>query len=167
MNLKKNKQVCQVEDCGLSRASTASLSSIESWESCTDANDVVRLNTIVIKKKKQKKRVRFGSLEIHEHAIELGGSSLPGSGPSMTLAWKEQECFKIRSVEVFENTRPFETMRGSELLQTESERIHMLLDAGHALEEINKSIEENNLLRKQRRETLKKQRTLLSRVFGQ
>jgi len=96
------------------------------------------------------KRVRFGSLEIHEHAVELGGSGVPCKGPPTTLEWEEQSNYKIRSVELFENTRPFTTRKGSELLQTKGERIDLLLKAGFTLSQINTSIRETEKIRKRR-----------------
>jgi hypothetical protein len=42
--------------------------------------------------------VRFGSIEIHEHAIVLGGS-VPLTGPSLTLAWERLSYHKINSID--------------------------------------------------------------------
>ena len=114
-----------------------------------------------------KKRVRFGSLEIHEHALRLGGSSVPSSGPSMTLEWEEQACYRIKSVELFENSRPFPQRRGMELLQSTGERIGLLLEAGHTLTEINSHRQENDMIRKQRWKSMQKDQRfpLLSKIL--
>ena len=116
---------------------------------------------------KNKKRVHFGSLEIHEHALRLGGSSVPSSGPSMTLEWEEQACYRIKSVELFEDSRPFPQRRGMELLQSTSERIGLLLDAGHTLTEINSYRKENDMIRKQRWKSMQKNQRfpLLSKIL--
>jgi hypothetical protein len=42
--------------------------------------------------------VRFGSIEIHEHAIALGGS-IPLTGPSLTLEWERLSYHKINSID--------------------------------------------------------------------
>ena len=42
--------------------------------------------------------VRFGSIEIHEHAIVLG-NSVPSTGPPLTLAWERLSYHKINSID--------------------------------------------------------------------
>eukprot|EP00535_Pseudo-nitzschia_heimii_P002593 CAMPEP_0197178686 /NCGR_PEP_ID=MMETSP1423-20130617/3898_1 /TAXON_ID=476441 /ORGANISM="Pseudo-nitzschia heimii, Strain UNC1101" /LENGTH=110 /DNA_ID=CAMNT_0042628483 /DNA_START=14 /DNA_END=343 /DNA_ORIENTATION=- len=100
--------------------------------------------------KGNKKRVSFGSLEIHEHAVELGGQGVPSSGPPMTLSWKEQSCFKINSVEAFENSRNFCNRKGSELMMTKTQRIDLLVDEGYTFAEIQKCMRDDHEIRKQR-----------------
>lgn len=189
MNLEKESLVCQADENINSRASTVSMSSISSAESTYIVADshytcstkstksisddtfktirTVIANNVTTNTRTKKKRVRFGSLEVHEHAVKLGGPGVPGSGPSITLEWKEQSYFLVHSVEVFENSRPFLNRRGSELLQTKSQRISMLLDAGHTMKEINICRQENDMIRKQRLKSIKKyyRFQLLSDVF--
>lgn len=115
----------------------------------------------------KKKRVRFGTLEVHEHVVQLGGSGVPSSGPSTTLEWEEHAYYFIKSVEFFEDSRPFENKRGAELAQTKSERMSMLLAAGYTMNEINVCMKENDEIRKQRLQSIKKSQRfpLLSKVF--
>lgn len=138
-----------------SRTSTASMSTYED-ESLDDFSEMLSPTVDNDQVTKKKKRVRFGTLEVHEHAVELGGAGVPASGPPMTLEWEQQAYYMVKSVEFFENSRPFENRRGSELLQSTSQRINMLLDAGYSLPEINKYMKENEMVRRQRCETIKK-----------
>ena len=148
-----------------SHASTASLSSLD-----TDSDDFLSdtLSTTSISEVKRTKRVTFGSLEVHEHAVQLGGSGVPRTGPPMTLEWEEQAYYFVKSVEFFENSRPFESRRGSQLVQPSSERIAMLLESGYTLGEIKRYTKDNEIVRKQRCETLQKAKksSVFSKVLG-
>ena len=164
-----------VDDSTHSSASTTSLSSMESMNNMSlinvnTATSSLSANTINIctdttttmksrNNKKHKRRVRFGSLEIHEHAVELGGSGVPGCGPSTTLEWNEQSSYMIQSVELYEDLRPSLRRKRSELLQPESLRISVLLsqDGRYTLREINECIKENTTIRKQRAQTIQRQ----------
>jgi hypothetical protein len=124
-------------------------------------------NTVAASTRTGKKRVRFGSLEIYEHAVVLGGSGVPRNGPPTTLNWEAQANYTIKSVEVFEDSRPVLCRKGSELLRPKSKRIDMLLEAGHTLTEINRSSRENDIILTKRLMTIKKSKQLssLSKVF--
>lgn len=65
--------------------------------------------------------VHFGTLEIHEHLIDLGGA-VPSCGPPLTLAWEAESHFSV-TVEDYEALRPGEPRRGHQLLQTKKQRI--------------------------------------------
>mmetsp|Transcript_15571 Transcript_15571/g.32228 ORF Transcript_15571/g.32228 Transcript_15571/m.32228 type:complete len:176 (-) Transcript_15571:81-608(-) len=143
------------KDCDHSQTSTASMSSCEA-DSLDEISEMLSPTLDNDQINKKKKRVRFGTLEVHEHAVELGGAGVPASGPPMTLEWEQQAYYMVKSVEFFENSRPFDNRRGSELLQSTGQRINMLLDAGHSLSEINKYMKENEMVRRQRCETIKK-----------
>ena len=149
-----------------SHASTASLSSLDTVSVDDFLSDT--LSATSISEIKRTKRVTFGSLEVHEHAVQLGGSGVPRTGPPMTLEWEEQAHYLVKSVEFFENSRPFENRRGSQLVQPSSERIAMLLESGYTLGEIKQYTKENEIVRKQRCETLKKAKksSVLSKVLG-
>lgn len=185
----KKKNV-NVDDSTHSTASTTSMSSTESNNNnnstCCNSNnsttddDSNNSNSTIVDEsstKQQKhakpdeRRVRFGSLEIHEHAVELGGSGVPVCGPPTTLEWNEQSYFMIQSVEKYEDLRPCLPRKGSELLQPKSQRISMLLrrnsqchdddddngGGGYSLREINECIKDNNIIRQQRARTIQRQ----------
>lgn len=105
---------------------------------------------------KSKKRVRFGSLQVHEYGIELGGSGVPRMGPPTALSWERQRYFMIDSVELYEDTRPCIPRKGTELLLPESRRIEMLLTAGHTMRQIKECTKENEIILRSRGRTLKK-----------
>ena len=155
-------------DDDYSQTSTASISSYEFADSLDDFAETFSATANIVAANKKKKRVRFGTLEVHEHAVELGGSGVPGNGPPMTIEWEEQAYYFVKSVELFENSRPFENRRGSELLQSSRQRTNMLLEAGHTLSEINKYVKQNQMIRKQRCQTIKIQQRfpVLSKVLG-
>ena len=165
-SLKIENRMSMFKGSSHSRASTASLSSLD-----TDINDDYLFDTLSatsISEVKQTKRVTFGSLEVHEHAVQLGGSGVPRTGPPMTLEWEEQAYYLVKSVEFFEDSRPFENRRGSQLVQPSSERIAMLLESGYTLGEIKRYTKENEIVRKQRCETFMKAQksSVLSKVLG-
>ena len=167
-SLKIDKRMSLFKGSNHSHASTASLSSYDT-DSIDDSFHLSdTLSAISISEVKKTKRVTFGSLEVHEHAVQLGGSGCPRTGPPMTLEWEKQAYYLVKSVESFENSRPFESRRGSDLLQPSSERIAMLLEAGHTLGEIRRYTKENEIVRKQRCETFKKTQrsSVLSKVLG-
>jgi len=100
------------------------------------------------------KRVRFGSLKIHEHAVEMGGSVVPRCGPGTTLAWKEESCIEIESVESYENSRTCPPRKGSEMLQPQAQRVDLLLNIGYSMNQIQLCTLECEKIRKQRNRTV-------------
>jgi hypothetical protein len=101
-----------------------------------------------------KRRVRFGSLTIHAHVMELGGSGLPGSGPAVSLGWKAESHVTIPSVEVYDDRRPYLPRKGIEMLQPKKYRVNMLLDRGYTLNQIQLCMKECEAIRKQRIRTV-------------
>ena len=52
-----------------------------------------------------KLRVSFGTLEIHEHAMELGGSGIPRlGGAPVTMSWERQSYFAV-NVEEYDDLK--------------------------------------------------------------
>jgi len=120
----------------------------------------VTANTVATNTITRKKSVRFGSLEIYEHGVVLGGSSVPRNGPPTTLEREAHTYYMIKSVEVFEDNRPDSIRRGSELLYPKKQRVDTLLDAGHTLSEINRSIRENDAILSNRMTTIRTSKRL-------
>lgn len=118
--------------------------------------------------KKSKKRVRFGSLQVHEFGIELGGSGVPYMGTPTTLSWERQSYFMIESVELYEDTRPCIPRKGTELLLPESRRTEMLVTAGHTMRQIKECTKENEIVLRSRARTLKKfgRSVLIQRIIS-
>lgn len=100
-----------------------------------------------------KKRVRFGSLSIHSHFVELGGSGVPGCGPSITLGWEEESNVILPSVEEYEDVKPI-PRRGIEMLHPKSQRVNLLLESGYTLNQIRACMDELDSVRKQRTRTI-------------
>ncbi len=101
-----------------------------------------------------KKRVRFGSLTIHSHFVELGGSGVPGCGPSITLGWEQESSISLSSVEEYEDARPYLPRRGIEMLHPKKQRVNILLESGYTLNQIRSCDQECEALRKQRARTV-------------
>lgn len=101
-----------------------------------------------------KKRVRFGSLVIHEHAVQLGGSGVPGSGPSISLGWREENCYTVDSLEEYEDSRPCLPRKSIEMLQPKSQRVDLLLNAGYSMNQIRVCSNECDEIRKLRSRTV-------------
>eukprot|EP00534_Pseudo-nitzschia_fraudulenta_P009477 CAMPEP_0201160464 /NCGR_PEP_ID=MMETSP0851-20130426/42515_1 /ASSEMBLY_ACC=CAM_ASM_000631 /TAXON_ID=183588 /ORGANISM="Pseudo-nitzschia fraudulenta, Strain WWA7" /LENGTH=186 /DNA_ID=CAMNT_0047439637 /DNA_START=62 /DNA_END=622 /DNA_ORIENTATION=+ len=170
-DLKAQNHVSEVDESTHSTASTVSMNSIDSRDSVVDIIDDAifcsAANDNATSEERKTKSVRFGSLEIHEHAMQLGGCGVPRNGPPTSLEWEEQSYFMIESVEEFEDARPFLHRKGSELLYPKAQRINLMLNSGHTLRAIQTSITEIDTIQKQRWSTIKKyERTvMLSKLF--
>lgn len=106
-----------------------------------------------------RKRVSFGSMSIHSHFVEMGGSGVPGAGPAVSLGWEEESSVFIPSVEEYDDARPEAPRRSSEMMRPKSQRVKILLDNGYTLNQIRASTEELDALRKQRTRTVQQLQT--------
>jgi len=102
------------------------------------------------------KRVRFGSLTIHEHFVELGGSGVPGVGPAISMGWHGESPVTVDSVEAYEDARPCLPRKGIEMLLPKRQRVDMLLACGYTFNQIRVSTQECETVRKQRARTVQK-----------
>lgn len=102
------------------------------------------------------KRVRFGSLTIHEHPIVLGGSGVPGVGPAISLGLRGDSHVTVDSVEDYEDARPCLPRKGIEMLLPKRQRVDMLLASGYTFNQIRVASEECEALRKQRARTIQR-----------
>lgn len=100
------------------------------------------------------KRVSFGSLTIHEHAVELGISGVPRAGPAISIGWEAESSATIESVETYEDARPCEPRRGIEMLQPNKQRVNMLLESGYTLNQIRSCSQECEDIRNNRTKTV-------------
>lgn len=110
--------------------------------------------TVPQTKNTMKKSVSFGSLSIHSHALEMGGSGVPGSGPAITLGWDQESSITLPSVEEYEDARPCLPRRGIEMLQPRKQRVNMLLESGYTYNQIRVCSQECESIRKQRTKTV-------------
>jgi hypothetical protein len=76
---------------------------------------------------KNKQQVRFGSLEIHEHAVQLGGATVPSSGAPLGVCWERQAYYEVlvEEYEAFKAT----PREGREMIRSRAQR----LDVGESL----------------------------------
>jgi len=148
-------------------SSTSLRSSIMKKENSTDSLTSLRSSS-------SSSSVRFGSVEIHEHSIELGCSvhSVRNNGPSVTLGWertfyevmdsiedhkKQKEApspSKNKNNNTNKSTSPFLRPRSAE------ERIDKLLENGYTMREIRSSICED------RKERTRLKKAATKRRFG-
>ena len=103
---------------------------------------------------KTKKSVRFGSLSIHSHYVEMGGSGVPGCGPSITLGCEKESYVTLPSVEEYEDTKPYLPRRGIEMLHPKNQRVNLLLESGYTLNQIRSCSQQCESIRKQRTRTV-------------
>lgn len=69
-----------------------------------------------------KQRVSFGTLEIHEHAMELGGAGVPRvGGAPVTIAWERQAYYELMVEEYDDLKGPSRT--GEQLFLTQKHRM--------------------------------------------
>ena len=71
----------------------------------------------------REKQVRFGTIEINEHAIALGESSIPRCGPPLTTHWERQARYLV-TVDDYEASKP-PARKGDQLLYSKRERNNM------------------------------------------
>mmetsp|Transcript_45157 Transcript_45157/g.48860 ORF Transcript_45157/g.48860 Transcript_45157/m.48860 type:complete len:280 (-) Transcript_45157:138-977(-) len=129
----------------------------------TSASSTREHNTLINTKKKTSRhrchQVHFGSIEIHEHTIQLGGAGIPStSGPSLSLSWHQQgPSTKLASVIEYEETRPLGCVprKGIEMLHSRTQRIDVLLSVGYTYREIMECTKECDTIRTQRLQTRK------------
>jgi hypothetical protein len=107
---------------------------------------------------KKKRRVRFGSLEIHEHVVALGGDTVPSSGAPLGMSWERQAYYEIpvEDYEAFKTT----PRKGREMLRSRTQRVDLLLDLGYSLTQIHRRSVECEEIRKQRRTSAKQEKSL-------
>lgn len=105
-------------------------------------------------RKTKKKRVRLGSLHIHEHGIELGGAGVPRNGPSMCLGWNAISHITIDSIEDYEDARPCVPRKGIEMMQPKAQRVDKLLQSGYSMTQIRLCSQECDEIRTQRARTV-------------
>lgn len=71
-----------------------------------------------------KQRVSFGTLEIHEHAMELGGAGIPRlGGAPVTMSWERQAYYAVPVEEYDDLKGPSRT--GEELFLNQKYRMTM------------------------------------------
>lgn len=70
--------------------------------------------------KQTKKQVRFCIMEIHEHPIEMGGSSIPRCGAPFTIGWARQAHYLLQ-VDDYETYKP-PSRTGDQMLFSQSQR---------------------------------------------
>lgn len=100
------------------------------------------------------KRVSFGSLTIHEHAVELGISGVPRTGPAISIGWEAESSSTIESVETYEEARPCVPRKGIEMLQPKKQRVNILLESGYTLNQIRSCSQECDDIRNNRTKTV-------------
>jgi len=135
----------------------------------TSASSTREHNTLINTKKKTSRhrhQVHFGSIEIHEHTIQLGGAGIPStSGPSLSLSWhQEGPSTTIASVIEYEEARnrsplllgqQYVPRKGIEMLHSRTQRIDVLLSVGYTYREIMECTKECDTIRTQRLQTRK------------
>lgn len=108
--------------------------------------------------------VRFGSIEIHEMGIELG-SSVPLTGPSLTLSWERLSYQKLDSIDDHQQQQQQENAttksaakRNDDCIRPlpAEERIDRLLEHGYTLREIRSSVRDSGKERTKRIQSLRK-----------
>jgi hypothetical protein len=98
---------------------------------------------------KNKRRVRFGSLEIHEHVVQLGGATVPSSGAPLGMSWERQAYYEL-SLEDYEAFKTTPSRKGREMLRSRTQRVDLLLNLGYTMSAINRRSVECDEIRKQR-----------------
>lgn len=100
------------------------------------------------------KRVSFGDLTISSHFVELGGSGVPGSGPSISLGWEQASNVTFPSLLEYDDAKSYDSRKGIEMLHPKKQRVDLLLESGYTLNQIHLVTKENETIRKQRSKTV-------------
>lgn len=94
--------------------------------------------------------VRFGSVEVHMHELQLGGSSVPMRGPSLSLKWERLSYQKYASVDEYQKENHRNRRSPDEMLLTSQQRVDFLLDIGYSMREVQSSVREAGTVRMKR-----------------
>jgi len=116
----------------------------------------VASSSTVLNQPQSMKRVSFGSLTIHEHVVELGGSGVPRVGPAISLGWHGDSHVTVDSIEAYEDARPCLPRKGVEMLLPKRQRVEMLLASGYTFNQIRLSTQECETVQKARARTVQR-----------
>lgn len=133
-----------------------SSSTLTALTSSTLQEEMKTCRTITPKDLTPEKQIRFGVIEIHEHAIIMGTASIPSSGAPVTIDW-ERQAHHIFQVDDYEACKPQPRNR-SQMLFSSCQRREMLSDMGYSMGSINREAIGCNEIRKQREASAKQSR---------
>jgi hypothetical protein len=92
------------------------------------------------KKKKREKKIRFSTIEMHCHPIELGDNPSVTDGAPLTIGWQAFETITI-PVDEYEKSNPSRNRRPEhELVLSSKVRSNRLKKEGYSRHDLNKSI---------------------------
>lgn len=100
------------------------------------------------------KKCTFGGVEIREYPIIPGDSPAGYKGPPLTIGWQPVTTVRIAHIDKYEEVREGHRRSQKELSIDVNQRMEILRNQGFARSEIQKSIKEANVARRQRRETM-------------
>lgn len=101
-----------------------------------------------------RKGCTFGGVEIREYPIVPGVSPAGFKGPPLTIGWTPVSTVRIAHIDKYESVREGHRRAYKELNMPATQRMEILRNQGFARSEINKSIKEANIGRRQRKETM-------------
>jgi len=144
------------DDHHLVPSSTTTTTATATAASASSTRENNTLHNTKKKTSRHRHQVHFGSIEIHEHTIQLGGAGIPStSGPSLSLSWHKQgPSTTIASVIEYEEARSC-SRKGIEMLHSRTQRIDVLLSVGYTYREIMECTKACDTIRTQRLQTRK------------
>jgi hypothetical protein len=107
----------------------------------------------------EERHVRFGTIEINEHVVDVASGSLPRSGAPIGIGWERQARFEV-DVEDYEALRPGPPRRGEQMVMTRKQRTDILLAWGSTMSEVNRQTVKCDELRRQRANTSRKSHSI-------
>ena len=104
------------------------------------------------------KKVAFAEyLTIYEHPIEIGDNPACSAGAPIQIGWLSQRAVR-RRLDIVESFRRKPCRGGKHLLMSAQSRCELLVRSGYSMEEVAEAASSALQARKQRVESLKKQR---------
>ena len=84
----------------------SSSSSTDSTDDSSSSSTIPREPTLLNQNKGSlSRKVSFNTIEIHEHAMEMGVSGIPRNGAPLTIGWERQDYFRV-GVDDYESQKP-------------------------------------------------------------
>ena len=111
----------------------------------------------------QPSSVRFGTIQIRNYNIVLSDNPSCQEGPGISLGWKYSDCGEEISIEDFEAFRKGKRLHQMKLIMSPSIRWRLLELWDVSDEEIKKTIDEREVIQKQRFETMQQEKKKIER----
>eukprot|EP00529_Nitzschia_sp_RCC80_P022275 CAMPEP_0113484194 /NCGR_PEP_ID=MMETSP0014_2-20120614/23834_1 /TAXON_ID=2857 /ORGANISM="Nitzschia sp." /LENGTH=484 /DNA_ID=CAMNT_0000377785 /DNA_START=758 /DNA_END=2209 /DNA_ORIENTATION=+ /assembly_acc=CAM_ASM_000159 len=107
------------------------------------------------------KTVRWGTIQIYEHVITMGLTSIPSCGAPVSLSNEPAQATYTFPIDEYESLRVAPPRKGQEMILTRRKRSDMLLELGFTMTEIARCVRESQVIRQQRAQSAHRPKLLM------